>query len=263
MPGRVAHEEAVADAIFALRNHFGEDGDTFVVSDLVVRHVEGDLRRSLAPDVMVIRGMQLREMGSYRVSQEGTVPGFVLEVLSKGTYVANGARKRTAYARMGVQEYFRYDPLGQTMAREHGGRRLIGERLVDGVYRELPIGPRGTIRSEVLGLDVRVRHQEREPGWRELRFRDPKTGDDLPTRQEGRRQQIAAIRLARVSKEERRRAERKTRTETEARLRAVQQSREHNAARLRAVQKLEDRDEEIQRAKERITELEDRLSRRN
>ena len=53
--------------------------------------------------------------------------------------------RRTRYARMGVQEYFRYDPLGQTMARKHGARRLIGERLVDGVCRELPIGPRGAM----------------------------------------------------------------------------------------------------------------------
>ena len=59
-------------------------------------------------------------------------------------------------------------------------RALQGLELVDGEYRALPpqIAEGGrTIRSEVLGLDIRVDGEL-------LRFRDPATGRDIPHRAE-------------------------------------------------------------------------------
>ena len=90
--------------------------------------------------------------------------------------------KREVYASLGMEEYWLYDPSG-----EHLATRLRGMRLVGGGYRELaprtsvpdPIryasspGAR-TVRSTVLGLDVRV---DRGGG---LCLYDPVTGMALP-----------------------------------------------------------------------------------
>ena len=178
----------------ALELHFGEDGDTVVALDLLVYYVEWKTKKRVAPDVMVVHGVSSRRRSSYRVWEEGKAPDFVLEVLSDSTHVKDEIDKRKVYAAMGVREYFLHDPLGRAMASAEGDRRLQGERLRDGVYRAIPRSLDGSIRSEVLGLDLRVKRREREPGWRELRFRVPETGEDLPTLLEERLARIEAER---------------------------------------------------------------------
>ena len=77
---------------------------------------------------------------------------------------------------MGVSEYWRFDATGQCFAPV-----LIGERLVDGEYRPMPLfHDNGILRihSEVLGLDFCVL-----PGL-ELRLYDPATGQWLPSHEE-------------------------------------------------------------------------------
>ena len=77
---------------------------------------------------------------------------------------------------MGVTEYWRFDATGQCFAPV-----LIGERLVDGEYRPMPLSnDDGILRihSEVLGLDFCVL-----PGL-ELRLYDPTAGQWLPSHEE-------------------------------------------------------------------------------
>ncbi len=130
---------------------------------------------------MAARGVRSPPRNSYRVRELGSAPEFVLDVLAEDRHLAEARGKRRIYEEMGVREYFAYDPLGRTMARQPGGRRMRGERLAGGVYRELPREADGSIRGEVLGLDLRVKRRETEPEWRQLRFTEPSTGDDLPT----------------------------------------------------------------------------------
>ena len=86
---------------------------------------------------------------------------------------------------------------------------MKGERLEGGAYREIPEAADGSVRSEVLGLDLRVKRREREPEWRELRFRHPETGEDLPSHEEEHANRIEATRQARSEAGGRRRAERR------------------------------------------------------
>ena len=100
--------------------------------------------------------------------------------------------KRSVYARLGVREYWQYDPVGG-----HLPARLQGERLTPSGYARQPaataLDGTLTLRSETLGLELRA-----APG-RELRFRDPATGDDLRSHgeeAEGRLAEAAARRAA-------------------------------------------------------------------
>jgi len=103
------------------------------------------------------------------------------------------------YARLGVREYWQYDPLG-----DHLPARLQGERLAPSGYVRQPVATALdgtlTLRSETLGLELRA-----APG-REMRFRDPATGIDLRSHDEeaegrlreaeGRLKEAAARRVA-------------------------------------------------------------------
>ena len=167
-----AQARAILYAFGALRVYYETRSDVYVSADLLIYYEEGNLRVSVAPDVFVVFGVEDRMRGNYKVWEEGKGPDFVLEVASPGTWREDVGRKRSVYARLGVREYFLYDPTG-----EHLTPRLQGHRLEDGVYERLSavesIDRTLAIRSEVLGLELRAK------GGGEMRFHDPGTGEDL------------------------------------------------------------------------------------
>ena len=149
-----------------------------VAADILMYPERGNKDNKIAPDVLVALGLGTRKRSSYFVWVEGKPPDWVLEVASPGTQADDRGVKRRRYAAMGVPEYWMFDPKGDVYP--PGTPRLQGLELVAGEYRALPprIAEGGrTIRSEVLGLDIRVEGEL-------LRFRDPATGRDIPHRAE-------------------------------------------------------------------------------
>ena len=83
----------------------------------------------LAPDVAVIKGTAYDPFViSWKVGQDGPAPQVVFELLSKGTWERDLTEKPLAYAHMGVQEYFAYDPHKRPLA-SATAQRLFGWRL--------------------------------------------------------------------------------------------------------------------------------------
>ena len=198
-------------------------GRGLVATDLLVYYQKGDRRATVAPDVMVVLGVDGSHRRTYRIWDEGgRAPDFVLEVISSTTQENDEGKKRTTYAQLGVREYFRYAPVSRRMA-GMGGHRLVGEVLRDGRWEALPRLGQERIRSAVLGLDLRVRERDTGGGFRELRFFDPITGNDLETHGEERQSRIRAERAHRE-------AERARREERQGRIQA-----EREIARLRAM----------------------------
>ena len=167
-----AQRNAILYGINALSRHFRGRQDVYVSGDLLVYYEEGNPRVSIAPDVFVVFGVEKRERPNYKLWEEGRAPAFVLEVASPSTWRDDLGWKRTVYARLGVREYWQFDPAG-----EHLPARLQGERLTSSGYERQPVetGPDGTLalRSDTLGLELRA-----APG-REMRFRDRATGREL------------------------------------------------------------------------------------
>ena len=187
-----AQRDAIMYGIGALARHFRDRRDVYVSGDLLIYYEKGNPRVSIAPDVFVVFGVEKRRRPNYKLWEEGRAPAFVLEVASPSTWREDVGRKRSVYARLGVREYWQYDPLG-----EHLPARLQGERLTPSGYERQPVatGLDGTLtlRSETLGLELRA-----VPG-REMRFRDPATGGDLRSHDEeaaGRLEEAAARRAA-------------------------------------------------------------------
>ncbi len=137
------------------------------------------------PDCMVAFDVDTeaiwRRVG-YDPVQNDKPPDFVMEVASRNTRRNDMERKRDLYLRIGIPEYWRFDPTGG----RYFGRPLIGERLVNGRYEEFPLeefpleefpleeyaaGSVGAT-SPLLNLNFR---------WDGQRFRvhDPATGAEL------------------------------------------------------------------------------------
>lgn len=195
----------------ALEVHFGDPKHVYIAIDTFVYYWDersGSIEK-VAPDLTVVFGVDGRLRRSYRVWEEGgRVPDFVMEVVSPDSGRNDLVKKRSTYEQLGVTEYVLYDPCGDTVGRlmEH---RLQGEALRGGRYRTMERRDDGSIRSNVLGLDLRVRKEKRELGYRELLFRDPRTGRDLETH--------AMVHARRSAAEERARRERRARVLAEER----------------------------------------------
>ena len=164
---------AMADTALTLRNRYAGRTDVYVASDMLVYYRMNDVSASVAPDVYAVFGASgNHRRDSWLVWREGKAPDFVLEVASPRTWRRDAEDKRDTYAAMGVTEYWRFDPRGEFFVPE-----LVGERLVEGEYRPLPLhtDEDGTLRvhSALLGLDICVR-----PGL-ELRLYDPAAGQWL------------------------------------------------------------------------------------
>ena len=197
-PPREPDMEQYEDSLYAgygLKWYFGGRDDVLVSGEGYLRYNGSSANERLSPDCVVAFGVDPRAIvarNGYVISEVGKPPDFVLEVASRSTGWKDHTVKRAAYARYLVHEYWHFDHTG---GRYHGVA-LWGGVLVDGEYVPVQIvyEPDGLIwgRSEVLGLDL---------CWKdgELRFRDPRTGEFLPTAEEARAALIEAETRAELS----------------------------------------------------------------
>ena len=236
----------------AIMNAGGDLGSThpkaLVAADILVYPEKGNSRNSIAPDVLVALGLGRRKRSSYFVWEEGKPPDWVLEVASPSTQRKDLDDKRRKYAEMGVPEYWMFDPKGDVYP--PGTPQLQGLKLVDCEYRPLKsrlVDGKRMIRSEVLGLDVRVEDEL-------LRFRDVATGKDVRHRGEIEADEERAQAQARQETAQRKIAEARAQQES---ARADQEAAQRKMAEARAEQEAAVRSA----AEARVAELEAALSR--
>jgi len=143
------HRDLMIDFIQMLKAHFQSESDIYVSGNLLLYYEKGNPRRSVAPDVFVVKGIENRQRRNYLLWEEGKSPDFVLELSSETTYRHDLNRKKRLYAQvLEVEEYFLYDPNHQYL-----NPPLQGHRLVDGTYIEIaPVDDR--LPSQVLGLEL-------------------------------------------------------------------------------------------------------------
>lgn len=105
----------------------------------------------LAPDIAVIKGVDyIEDIRSWRVGKTGPASHVLFEIASEETWKKDLYEKPLRYARMGVQEYFAYDPHPDPVYRGIAGRRLLGWRLVHGVLQEMTSDSNGRLWSAQL-----------------------------------------------------------------------------------------------------------------
>ena len=147
------HLRATYDAGFSLHRFFKTRSDIYVGSNMFIYYREGDLKRSVVPDVWVAFGIaKLPERRTWLIWIEGKGPDFVLEITSKSTRREDEGRKKRLYAQLGVREYWQFDPTGDYLDPILKGRELGP----DGKYRDLVLEERdgALCHSSLLGLDL-------------------------------------------------------------------------------------------------------------
>ncbi|MGH2494787.1 MAG: Uma2 family endonuclease [Ktedonobacteraceae bacterium] len=106
----------------------------------------------MAPDVAVIQGVVYQPtMRSWRVGKSGPAPQVVFEIASEETWKKDLREKPAKYARMGVQEYFAYDPHEFPLPASRN-RRLFGWQLDQNsqTMQEMRPAPDGSLWSPSL-----------------------------------------------------------------------------------------------------------------
>ncbi len=171
-------------AVEALRIYFKAHPDVYVSGNLFIYYEEGNPQAVVAPDVFAVFGASKQDRMTYRLWEESAAPQWVMEITSRSTRGEDQRTKRALYARLGVQEYWQYDPTGDYL-----DPPLQGLRLERGSYEpiaetSLPDGVRAS-HSEVLGLDIRL-----EAG--RMYFYDVARGQKLLTHDESEQGRLAA-----------------------------------------------------------------------
>ena len=175
-------------SFYCLREQWRRRQDVFVGADQFVHwdpdydSCENPANFPPSPDSYVAFGVANRLRLSYVVWEEGKPPDFALEIVPPAIQRREEKKLRDIYAKMGVPDFFLYNPETKRIP------ALTGFELRDGRYRPLPeervaqgiVG----IRSKVLKLYLCVRSTG--PGTYDspLSWYDPATGRFLPTSQD-------------------------------------------------------------------------------
>ena len=155
-----------------LRDHFESNPQVYVASDLMFYYEPGNPRAVKAPDILVVKGVGKHKRRVYKLWEESAIPCTIFEITSKQTAQADLTSKYQLYERLGIKEYFLFDPLDEYLQ-----PRLQGFILVQGHYQTLPLSIEGELISRELGLILR-------PQGDLLRLVDSYTGQMLATSKE-------------------------------------------------------------------------------
>lgn len=161
------HRKVMADLIAALERRYEDDPGVWVGGNLLLYFEQGNPRASVSPDVLLVRGIKKWDRPVYKLWEEGRSPDFVIEVTSGSTQKEDVSKKKNLYERLGVSEYFLFDPEGDYL-----NPRLQGYHLEQGRYKRLTLDPGGSLSSRITGLRLR-------PEGLHLRLIDARTGEQL------------------------------------------------------------------------------------
>ncbi len=207
------HRQEIVRHIEILENYYR--GQKVCVSgNLLIYYVQGDPRTYVVPDAFVVKGIPPKNRRTYKLWVEGKSPEVVIETTSRKTRRKDTKEKPELYARLGIKEYFLFDPHLEYLDPPLQGYRLAGDD-----YERIEPDAHGQLESRELGLRLRI-------GEGHLEFVRRDTGERLLTANE--RAERDAERAEREAERAEREGEARQR-ETQARLAA-----EAEIVRLRA-----------------------------
>jgi Uma2 family endonuclease len=122
------HRDLMNDLIFALKS-FLRQMRAYVAGNLFVYYEEGKPPHGGRPDVFVMLGVQQRRRIFKSWEERGRLPDVIIELTSKKTRAADQMLTSELYARLGVREYFLFDPHGEYLKTTLQGYRLVNTAL--------------------------------------------------------------------------------------------------------------------------------------
>jgi hypothetical protein len=115
---------------------------------LLVCYEEGTPSKFVVPDCFVVLNCNPGRRRTFQTWKENRVPDIVFEVTSRGASSIDIVDKPVLYERMGVQEYFLYDPTASYLEPP-----LQGYRMTNGSLHQIA-ETNGRLRCETLGVEL-------------------------------------------------------------------------------------------------------------
>ena len=166
--GETAFHVTVILSLFqTLGTFFNQQNDVVVIADMMFYYEEGNPRKVIAPDVMVVRGVGKHLRRTFKLWEE-KIPEVVFEISSRGTWKEDFQKKFILYQELGVKEYYIFDPEYDYLAEP-----LVAYHLKEEEFKEIKV-KRGKVFSPVLGLEI-------VDTGKTLRLFNPETKNFLPT----------------------------------------------------------------------------------
>jgi len=168
------HVDAILDLRELLVDRYEKRKDVFIGTDQFWYWEKGNSSACCAPDAMVVFGVPYREArrSFFTWLEEGAIPSFICEFASEKTWRNDVTVKFALFERLGVKEYFVFDPEALYL---HPA--IQGWRLLSGAYQSIGINPDGSLTSEELQLTL-------QPEGTKLRLTDGQTGKKVLSRAE-------------------------------------------------------------------------------
>jgi len=142
------HQQVMIDCMDVMRSHFREIPDVYIAGNMLLYYEEGNPRKSISPDVFMVRGLSKKELRTYKTWEQPPTLDFVLEVASPSTYARDFNEKMEIYAKiLRVKAYCIYDPYHEI------DPYFVGFRLVGEDYEQIPF-VNDRLPFEVLGLEL-------------------------------------------------------------------------------------------------------------
>ena len=124
----------------------------YLASDLLLYYQEGDPTKFVVPDDFVVLDCDPARRNTFKIwEKDNKVPHVVFEVTSQSTRREDEVFKPRVYARIGVPEYFVYDPTGEYLRPP-----LQGFRIEHGTYTGITPDDTGALKCEQLGITLRL-----------------------------------------------------------------------------------------------------------
>ncbi len=177
----------------------------YTASNNLVYYQEGQPKKFIVPDNYVVLDCEPGRRRTFKIWEEGRSPDVVFEVTSRATRREDEKKKPEIYAKIGVREYFLYDPTAEYLKPP-----LKGFRFAKGQYGPIASSPDGSLESQCMGITLRL-----EEG--KLVMRDADTGHVLPTEAEAERRALETEQQAREAEQQAREAEERAREVAESR----------------------------------------------
>lgn len=163
----------------------------YVASNLLLYYEEGDPSKYVVPDEFVVKDCDPHQRRTFKMWEERRAPDVVFEVTSRGSRQEDKTYKPQVYRRLGVKEYFLYDPTAEYLRPP-----LRGFRLEQGEYVRITADETGALRCEQLDIVLRLERGE-------LVMYDGQSGQVLQTAEEAAEAARRAAEAARETAEAR------------------------------------------------------------
>lgn len=147
----------------------------YVANDLLVYYEQGNPRKFFVPDCFVVKDCHPGPRRTFKTWQEGKAPDVVLEITSVSTKSDDSVLKPQLYARLGIKEYFLFDPTSDYLQPALQGYRLAPTNQNE--YLRIKPDDDGALISKLLGLSLRLQGAD-------LVMSDVTTGQRLLTESE-------------------------------------------------------------------------------